>query len=53
MKLKAPEAFPLTFCIAAGRGFIAGQALELKPIKKLKYKITTKAKYIFVRRNRC
>jgi len=29
--------------IAAGRGFIAGQALELKPIEKLKYKITTKS----------
>jgi len=29
--------------IAAGRGFIARQALELKPIKKLKYKITTKS----------
>jgi len=29
--------------IAAGRGFIARQAPELKPIKKLKYKITTKS----------
>jgi len=29
--------------IAAGRGFIAGQAPELKPIEKLKYKITTKS----------
>jgi len=28
--------------IAAGRGFIAGQAPELKPIEKLKYKIATK-----------
>ncbi len=29
--------------IAAGRGFIARQAPELKPIEKLKYKITTKS----------
>ena len=29
--------------IAAGRGFIASQAPVLKPIKKLKYKITTKS----------
>jgi hypothetical protein len=29
--------------IAAGRGFIARQALELKPIEKLKHKITTKS----------
>jgi len=29
--------------IAAGREFIARQALELKPIEKLKYKITTKS----------
>ena len=29
--------------IAVGRGFIAGQAPELKPIEKLKYKITTKS----------
>jgi len=29
--------------IAAGREFIARQAQELKPIEKLKYKITTKS----------
>jgi hypothetical protein len=29
--------------IAAGRGFIAGQAPELKPIEKLKYKLITKS----------
>jgi len=29
--------------IAAGREFIARQAPELKPIEKLKYKITTKS----------
>jgi len=29
--------------IAAGRGLIARQALELKPIEKLKYKIKTKS----------
>jgi len=29
--------------IAAGRGFIARQAPELKPIEKLNYKITTKS----------
>jgi len=29
--------------IAAGRGFIAGQAPELKRIEKLKYRITTKS----------
>jgi len=29
--------------IAAGREFIARQALELKPIEKLRYKITTKS----------
>ena len=34
--------------IAAGRGFIAGQAPELKPIEKLKYKIKSKSPPMFV-----
>jgi len=37
-----PIGLHTTLSIAAGRGFIAGQAPELKPIEKLKYKITTK-----------
>ena len=45
--------FVQRFSIAAGRGFIAGHAPELKPIEKLKYKITTKEQQYSVRRNRC
>jgi len=39
----SPEAYAQRLGIAAGREFIARQAPELKPIKKLKYKITTKS----------